>query len=91
MPRTRLLLACALFVSVLFGPWWLTLIISITLAARYRAWEVIAAGILMDLLWLPVSDSFSLLSVPWGAIIAIILVFGLEPLRRQLLTGPEIL
>ena len=87
--RIRLTLAAALFASIVFAPPWLTAIIAIALCARWRAWEVIAAGIFMDLYWLP--SSIGLHSLPLATIIAIIIVFALEPLRRQLLLGPEIL
>lgn len=88
----RYVLAIALAVSVVFAPWWLSLIIAIALTLRFRAWEVIAAGIVFDLLWLPGSASFSSFEfLPLATIIAVILVFGFDPIRRQLLVGPAIL
>ena len=87
--RIRLILAAALFASAVFAPLWCTLLIAIALCTRWRAWEVIAAGIFMDLYWLPTSISFH--SLPLATIAAIIVVFALEPLRRQLLLGPQIL
>ena len=88
----RIILALALFVSVVFAPPWLAAIFACALCARWRAWEVIAAGMLMDFLWMPASVSFlSFHAIPWITLIAIILVFGFEPLRRQLLLGPQIL
>ena len=88
----RVILTFLLFGSVIFAPPWLAALFAVALAARWRAWEVIAAGILMDLLWLPFSVSFlSLASIPAATLISIILVFGLEPLRRQLLLGASIL
>lgn len=89
--KIRIGLALLAFASAILGPWWLTLIFGILLAARFRAWEVIAVGILFDLLWIPVPETFSLLSLPWGTLIAVALVFGFEPLRRRLLTGPAYL
>lgn len=86
----RLCVAILLFASVLFAPPFITAIFAFALAVRWRAWEVIAAGILMDLLWLPYSVGFSLDHLPAATLISIVLVFGLEPLRRQLLLGPEI-
>ncbi len=86
------MLDIALFASVIFAPPWLAAIFACALAARWRAWEVVAAGMLMDFLWMPASFSFlSFHSLPLCTIIAIVLVFGLEPLRRQLLLGPQIL
>lgn len=82
----RLLLGSALFVCVFFAPPWLTAILAAALALRFQAWEVVAAGMLMDLLWLPSSVTFaSFDAVPFATLISIILVVGLEPLRRQLL------
>lgn len=87
----RILLSVALFACVLFAPWWLACIFAFALAARFRAWEAIAAGILYDLLWLPAGVSFSSFdTIPLGTLITLALVFGLEPLRRQLLVGPAI-
>lgn len=45
----------------------------------------------MDFLWMPVSVSFlSFSTIPLSTVIAMVVVFGLEPLRRQLLIGPAI-
>lgn len=88
--NARLFLGCTLMVSVLFAPPFITAIIALVLALRWRAWEVIAAGIFMDFLWLPDSFSFiSLQSLPLITLIAMIVVFGLEPLRRLLLAGTD--
>lgn len=88
----RIALATLLFLSVLFAPPYITALFALVLALRWRAWEVVAAGIFMDFLWLPASVSFtSLETLPLASLISIILVIGLEPLRRQLLLGPEIL
>jgi hypothetical protein len=87
----RLGVAALMFLSVFFAPPFITAIFAFALAVRWRAWEVIAAGVLMDLLWLPNSIGFSLDHLPAASLISIVLVFGLEPLRRQLLLGPEIL
>lgn len=87
----RLVLGIALFVSVLFAPPWVAAIFAFVLAARWRAWEVVAAGAVMDFLWMPVSVSFlSFSTIPLSTVIAMVVVFGLEPLRRQLLIGPAI-
>ncbi|MEK7509881.1 MAG: hypothetical protein AAB605_04190 [Patescibacteria group bacterium] len=89
-PNTaRVLLALAALVSVFVGPWWATLILALALCLRYRAWEVIGLGLLMDLLYMPFPFVLSVETLPWGTIVALILVFGLEPFRRRLLTGPS--
>lgn len=85
----RILLAIALYASVVLAPWWCALALALALSFRFRAWEVIGAGILYDLLWLP--GSVTLESLPYATLISLALVFGLEPLRRRLLTGPAIL
>ena len=87
----RLVFALALFTSVILAPPWLACLFALALSLRWRAWEVIAAGIFLDFLWLPTSVSFlSWHALPLATIISIIVVFGLEPLRRQLLLGPLI-
>lgn len=98
----RILLALGMFASVIFAPPWFAGIFAVALSLRWRAWEVIAAGMVMDFLWMPVSVSpapvlelaklglGSFDAIPFATIISIIVVFCLEPLRRQLLLGPLI-
>lgn len=83
----RILLAIALFVAVIFLPWWVALILTLALTLRFRAWEVAAAGVLFDILWLPGIPFESLTTLPFGTLTALILILVLEPLRRQLLLG----
>jgi hypothetical protein len=87
--KLRLLLGLTCFVSVVFAPWWVPAILAFALCLRFRAWEVILAGMFMDLYWMPAY--IGLHSLPGATIVAILFVFGLEPLRRQLLIGPELL
>lgn len=88
----RLTLGTLLFVSVLFMPPYVTAVFALALALRWRAWEVVAAGIFMDFLWLPASVPFTSFQVlPYATLISIVVVVCLEPLRRQLLLGPDIL
>lgn len=47
----RPLLAAALFASVLFLPWFVTLALALALVALANAYEVILAGFLLDLLY----------------------------------------
>lgn len=86
--KLRAVLAIACFVSVVFAPWWVPLVIAFVLCLRFRAWEVVLAGMFMDLYWMP--SYIDVNALPLASIIAALLVFGLEPLRRQLLIGPEI-
>ncbi len=82
----RWLLSLALFASVVFAPWWVSLALAFVISVRFRAWEVIAAGIFYDLLWMPTFVSFtSLESIPYATLISLIFIFALEPLRRRLL------
>jgi len=84
----RAALALALFASVVLAPWWVALIIAFALSLRFRAWEVVMAGILYDFIWMPEFVSFtSLESVPLATLTGLALVFILEPLRRRLLVG----
>jgi hypothetical protein len=90
--RIRVLLGVIMFMSVVFAPWWVPALVALGLTLRFRAWEVILAGMFMDLYWMPSYVSFtSFDSIPLATIVAIALVFGLEPVRKQLLIGPEIL
>lgn len=87
----RIFLAAASFASVILAPWWVVFVCALLLCLRFQAWEVILVGIFMDLYWMPSSiyvTSFD--SIPIATIISILLIFGLEPLRRQLLVGPEL-
>jgi hypothetical protein len=72
------------FFSVIFLSPLFALMAVVLLSLRYRAWEVLFIGLLMDLLWLP-SGSF-LYAVPISTILAATIVWLLEPLREQLLT-----
>lgn len=87
--KLRLLLATICFVSIVFAPWWVPLLCALALCLRFRAWEVILAGMFMDLYWMPTYAGLG--SLPLATIVCLVLLFGLEPLRRQLLIGPEIL
>ncbi len=70
------------FVSALFAPPWVPLIAMVLIALRFRAWEVPLMGVFMDLLWLPGSFFYP---IPLFSIAAIVLVWGLEPLRNEFL------
>lgn len=90
--KLRLFLGIVMFWGILFASWWLPLMCAVLLTLRFRAWEVILAGMFMDLYWMPelvTLTSFD--SIPMATIIAVVLVFALEPVRRQLLIGPELL
>jgi hypothetical protein len=77
----RLALAIAMYVSIFFL-WWAGAVCALALSLRYRAWEVVLFGALIDMVWLPWSMFHG---IPTATITAIILVWALEPLRRQFL------
>ncbi|MFZ2886821.1 MAG: hypothetical protein WA021_03310 [Minisyncoccia bacterium] len=87
----RTLFTLALFASVVFAPWWIALAFAVALSLRWRAWEVVIAGVLFDMLWLPSLSFSSWDTVPLGTILSLVLILVFEPLRRQLLIGPAIL
>lgn len=67
--------------AAVFTPW-VTAIFMVILAARWRAWEVIAIGMIADILWFP---SSTLWSIPLATFFGIVVVWLLEPLRNELL------
>lgn len=75
----RILFAGAMFVGALFA-WWVGALFALALALRYRAWEVVLFGALLDIVWLPQG---ALYGVPVATCVALIVVWALEPLRRQ--------
>jgi len=79
---TRHLLAVAGILGAIFAPPWLTILCMGLLAFRYPAWEVLFIGLLTDFLWMP-PGFFS--PLPIFTITALILVWGLEPLRKEFL------
>jgi len=75
------LLGCA---SVLFAPPWLTFLCMVILALRYRAWEVILIGMCADFIYLPAGFVYPL---PLFTLVALALVWALDPLRNEFLVG----
>jgi hypothetical protein len=68
--------------AILFSPW-ITAVCIVLLAVPYRALEAIALGAILDMLWLP-HDTL-LYSFPLCTIVAIVIVWGFEPLRLEFL------
>jgi len=79
----RAFIAAAGFLGIIFFPPWFSLVCGIILAVRYRAWEVILMGLCMDLLWMP-SGAWQ---IPYATLLAIFIVWALEPLRSELLNA----
>mgnify|MGYP001619604389 CR=1 FL=1 len=71
------------FASALFAPPWLPLVGAGLLTVRYRAWEVLVLGALIDLLYVPPGGFFGI-PIP-ATLTAFILLVGFEPIRRKLL------
>lgn len=89
--KGRIALALACFLGVIFLPWWVPMLLALILSLRYRAWEIILIGMFADLYWMSGFIAPSLDSLPLATLYSIIILFIFEPLRRQLLVGPEIL
>jgi hypothetical protein len=78
----RLIIAVIGLLGAFFAPPYIPLICILLLCLRFRAWEALCIGFVMDMVWLPAA-SFS--SVPLFTLAAIAMVWGLEPLRLQFL------
>lgn len=81
----RLVLVLIGFVSALVAPPWVPAICIVLLALRYRAWEAIILGLLIDLTWLPAVSDTPLSTLPLFTISSIFAVWAFEPLRSQFL------
>ena len=79
MPRLRITIAVIGFLAaVLLNPW-VSVIAIIALAFLWRAWEAMLLGLVIDMLWAPLGH------VPLFTIGAIIIVWILEPIRKEFL------
>jgi hypothetical protein len=85
VPLFRPALALFGFASIFFlSPVFVFLVI-IVLSVRYRAWEALFMGLIMDFMWAPGGSMMML--VPFSTLLAIFIVWALEPLRSELLTA----
>ena len=78
----RIVLGILGILGAFFAPPWVPLLVIILLAVRYPAWEILVVGLLVDFLWLP---GISLQTLPLFTIVGLVLVWGLAPLRSELL------
>jgi hypothetical protein len=78
----RLIIAIVGVVGVFFAPPYVPLLCMLLLCLRFRAWEALCIGLLADMVWLP-EASFG--AIPFFTLAGVLLVWGLEPLRLQLL------
>ncbi len=62
---------------------WVTAVCIALLAVRFRAIEAVGLGVLLDMLWLPHDTLLTML--PLCTIVALIVVWGFEPLRLEFL------
>jgi len=81
----RVLIALCAFVSALFFPAWVTIILAIILVTLWQAPEVILLGALFDLLYMPPGGVFF---IPMPATLAaIVLVWVMIPIQKRLFMG----
>lgn len=78
----RIALAALGVGSVFIAPPWVPAVCALLLALRWRAWEVLAIGVLTDLVWLSGSFFYGL---PLATLFAVGLLSLLEPFRNELL------
>ena len=79
----RLAFALAAIYGALMGPIWLPILAISISSLRFRAWEALFIGLAIDLLWMPGEGVLS--HIPLFTLFALAAVWGLEPLRKQLL------
>jgi hypothetical protein len=79
----RALIAAIGYGSLFVGLPIVTAVCILLLALRYRAWEAVLLGLFVDFMWLP--SEYALYTLPYFTLGSIIVVWGLEPLRRQFL------
>lgn len=67
--------------TVLFNAPLASLIVMTALALRYAAWEILILGLLTDFLFQPALP----VAVPFFTLASLMLLWGLEPMRREFL------
>ena len=85
----RIALGVAGIAGALIVAPWVTLLVMIILALRYRAWEVLILGLLVDLLWFTPGSVEGFTLLPLFTFAGLALVWGFEPLRREFLIEKE--
>ena len=79
----RIILGVVGILGAIVMPPWIPCIAMALLALMAPAWEILLIGVFVDLLWLPSIGSFS--EVPIFTLAGVVLLWGLEPLRRRFL------
>lgn len=78
----RLGLFISVFLSIVFLPWWLTLVFLVTLAIYFPLYiEIIFFGFLFDNLYL-VSNKFPYVSLVLTTLVLIIILFARKHVRK---------
>lgn len=84
--NARPLLAAVGFFGAIAAPPFVPLLVMLLFAFRFTAWETVAIGFFVDLVWFTPSSVEGLIgSLPLFTLIGIVLVWGLEPLRSEFL------
>ncbi|MBI4087973.1 hypothetical protein HY418_01150 [Candidatus Kaiserbacteria bacterium] len=86
LDNARLVLSGVGFVGAIFLPPWVPLLAMLLLSLRYSAWEIPAIGFFVDILWLAPSSGGFFASLPIFTLAGLVLLWLLEPLRREFLT-----
>ncbi|MBI2610492.1 hypothetical protein HYW60_00970 [Candidatus Kaiserbacteria bacterium] len=81
----RVLLSALGFVGAIALPPWVPLLVMAMLSLRFAAWEVIAIGFLVDMIWFSPAGGI-VASLPIFTLLGLMLAWGLEPLRSEFLT-----
>jgi hypothetical protein len=69
--------------AALFGSVYVAVLCMVVPALRYRAGEVLFLGLFIDFLWQPAGGFLS--PLPLFTILAAVVVWGFEPIRKRLL------
>ena len=80
----RVILNIALFVSVLFLPWWLSIVFMVILLVFYTAYEIVFWGLAIDMLYsapVPLFANFVLIFT----VFSLLLFVSAEILKRRLI------
>jgi hypothetical protein len=80
----RILLFIVACISVLYAPWWLTLLFVFGSSLRYQAWEMLFIGLCMDFLTLP--PELGLHSIPVFTLASLAFVWGFDPIRAEFMS-----
>lgn len=83
----RFILVCVGFTGAILAPPWVPLLAMLALSVRFAAWEILALGLFVDLLWFTPSGTEGLShALPLFTLAGVALLWGFGPLRREFLT-----